>query len=692
MGMTGNRLIAPMKTALAVTLATAMCPVATAAADEGDGAAEVLEAAANSDFSVASTDWRAWDTCEWMIDDSGCLVVRPSNAATEGYLSGVAPWNALKSSIKSIRFEGTCHVVPNSDGEFFFSSWFSRCESLRTADLSGLETSSVTNMGGLFERCTALESVNLSGLDTTNVVSMGQMFWACANLTTVDLTGLNTSNVTSMKEMFKGCGKLASVNLSGLDTSNVVKMGEMFSGCSQLNSIDLSVLSNSKVTDMGGMFQQCSKLVTVNLAGIDTSKVVDMGAMFSGCSSLKSIDLSGLDVSSVEYFDSMFGSCWSLTTVNLSGLNAPYAESMSNMFSGCSALKSIDLSGMDIRRVKSMHSMFDGCTSLRTVNLTGLDVSNVEDMTYMFHTCTSLAELDLSGMETPFLKKTAYMFEGCASLISLNISGFDTSSATNMEGMFDGCAALRKITLGDKFSFAGGGRDRMCSLAKGSSGPYIRWTSSADGQSYLPWDIPNNVAATYRLVFPDVDYSQWYGDAVTFCAEKGLISGYTSGDFGVGDSLTRAQLAAILWRNAEPEAADAYNGTATNTTGMGDVADNEWYTGAANWAVANEVVNGFGGTEFRPNDPVTAEQLATILANYADPAGAENADLSVLDGFADSGAISDWARGSVAWAKSKGIINGYDEGGVRLLKPQEEIARERVATILMNAFESGVLK
>ena len=101
---------------------------------------------------------------------------------------------------------------------------------------------------------------------------------------------------------------------------------------------------------------------------------------------------------------------------------------------------------------------------------------------------------------------------------------------------------------------------------------------------------------------------------------------------------------------------------------------------------------GSGGTEFRPDDPVTAEQLATILANYADPAGAESADLGMLGSFADSGAISDWARGSVAWAKAKGIIDGYDEGGFRLLKPQEEIARERVATTLMDAFKSGVLK
>ncbi len=186
---------------------------------------------------------------------------------------------------------------------------------------------------------------------------------------------------------------------------------------------------------------------------------------------------------------------------------------------------------------------------------------------------------------------------------------------------------------------------------------------------------------------------------MTFCAEKGLITGYTTGDdagkFGVGDTLTRAQLAAILWRNAEPEAAEAYDGNAANATGMGDVADNEWYTGAANWAVKAGVINGANRGDHRdfcPNDPVTAEQLAAILANYADPAGAENADQGVLSGFADSDAISDWARGSVAWAKSKDIINGYDEGGVRLLKPYEDIARERVATILMNTFKSGVLK
>ena len=203
-----------------------------------------------------------------------------------------------------------------------------------------------------------------------------------------------------------------------------------------------------------------------------------------------------------------------------------------------------------------------------------------------------------------------------------------------------------------------------------------------------------NPACEYSDVVP----SSWYAEGVAFCSANDLMTGYTegpdAGKFGVGKTLTRAELATILWRVAEPKAAGTYAKDADNATGMPDVADRAWYTGAANWAVAAGVIHGFevaDGAEFRPDDPVTAEQLATILANYADPAGAATADQSVLEGFADEGAISDWARASVAWAKAKGIVNGYEEQGARYLKPAQEIPRERVAVVLANAFESGTV-
>ncbi len=213
-------------------------------------------------------------------------------------------------------------------------------------------------------------------------------------------------------------------------------------------------------------------------------------------------------------------------------------------------------------------------------------------------------------------------------------------------------------------------------------------------------DAPEEGAADFgpTTEYSDVVPGTWYVDGVTFCSVNDLMTGYTegpdAGKFGVGKTLTRAELASILWRVAEPEAAGTYAKDADNTTGMADVADRAWYTGAANWAVAAGVIHGFeeqGSAEFRPNDEVTTEQLATILANYADAAGAAAADQSVLAGFVDVGAISDWARSSVAWAKTKGIVNGYEEAGGRYLKPSQEIPRERVAVVLKNAFESDTL-
>lgn len=196
---------------------------------------------------------------------------------------------------------------------------------------------------------------------------------------------------------------------------------------------------------------------------------------------------------------------------------------------------------------------------------------------------------------------------------------------------------------------------------------------------------------------PDVDYSAWYASGITFSEEQGLMTGYADGTFGVGKPLTRAQLATILWRNAEPDVATAYDkDTTENATGIADVASHEWYTGAANWAVANGVIHGYanadGTRSFAPDDPVTTEQLVTIIANYRGGDAVAEADLAQLEGLTDGAEVSEWARQSVAWAKATGLVNGYaNEDGTRTLRPQEEVPRERAANILMNAFSLGIL-
>ena len=79
-----------------------------------------------------------------------------------------------------------------------------------------------------------------------------------------------------------------------------------------------------------------------------------------------------------------------------------------------------------------------------------------------------------------------------------------------------------------------------------------------------------------------------------FCQQKKIMKGIAGTTlFGVGQSLSRAQMAVMMWRYADPAAASAYLGDADNETGMDDVESRTWYTAAANWAVENKVINGF---------------------------------------------------------------------------------------------------
>ena len=201
-------------------------------------------------------------------------------------------------------------------------------------------------------------------------------------------------------------------------------------------------------------------------------------------------------------------------------------------------------------------------------------------------------------------------------------------------------------------------------------------------------------------VFPDVDYSEWYGDAVTFIASKGLITGYTDGPqaglFGIGDTLTRAQFATILWRNACPDEYATYDPTtAVDTTGIEGSASGMYYTAAANWAVREGIITGFeqpdGTFDFAADVPVSFEQMMTIIARtYAsinDPAA--EGDLSA---FVDGADASEWSYRALAWAHGRGLVTGYDEPDGKYLRPGEPVKRERAAMVLMRAFQLGIME
>ena len=130
------------------------------------------------------------------------------------------------------------HIDIRSQGRDM-SSMFAYCSGLTSLNLSGFNTSAVTNMDSMFYNCSGLTSLDLSGFDTSAVTSMSRMFNKCSKLTSLDLTGFDTSAVTNMEMMFNFCSKLTSLNLSSFDTSAVTSLWYMFDDCSSLTSLIL---------------------------------------------------------------------------------------------------------------------------------------------------------------------------------------------------------------------------------------------------------------------------------------------------------------------------------------------------------------------------------------------------------------------------------------------------------------------
>ena len=115
--------------------------------------------------------------------------------------------------------------------------------------------------------------------------------------------------------------------------------------------------------------------------------------------------------------------------------------------------------------------------------------------------------------------------------------------------------------------------------------------------------------------FTDVDIAQWYGKAVVWAADNGIVTGYSDTAFGPNDPVTREQLAAILYRYA------VYRGMTAVTIedNLGGFADADQISSyaipAMNWAVGKGLINGSGST-LAPKAQATRAQVAAIIHRY----------------------------------------------------------------------------
>lgn len=161
-----------------------------------------------------------------------------------------------------------------------------------TIDVSSFNTSNVMNMTSMFDNCQNLVEIKgLESFDTGKVTSMRRMFFACG-VQRLDLSGFDTSSVTDMYQMFHFASNLTELDVSGWDTSNVTTMFSMFRGV-PVSHLDLSSFDVSNVWDFYAIFRDCEELVSIDLSGWNFRSAVSVGEMFRDTGKLKHIDMSG---------------------------------------------------------------------------------------------------------------------------------------------------------------------------------------------------------------------------------------------------------------------------------------------------------------------------------------------------------------------------------------------------------------
>ena len=606
---------------------------------------------------------------------------------------------AIPDSVTSIR-EGTfsdCQylktvTIPNSVTSIGNSA-FSGCWNLTNITIPD----SVTSIGDeAFYACGApmggsggLTSVTIP----KSVTHIGQgAFSSCSNLVSVYVVSGNPAYSDVDGVLFSRDASVLCCYPAGKEAdaymipNGVISIDdEAFSGNGSLTSVTIP----DSVTSIGdGAFYMCSSLTSITIPDGVTRIGDDTFVM---CSNLTSVTIPD-SVTSIG--DSAFSSCDNLKSITIPDSVASIGDSA---FSGCRSLTSVSIPD-GVTRIGD--SAFSGCSSLTSVSIPA-SVTSIGDYAFYLYEYqeSSLTDVYYGGTQEqwdavsiaagndPLLNATIHFADPAPAhthtLTHYSARPADCTQDGNVEyWACDDCGtyyadaeALRPLSA-DELSLPALGHDwgewqRVKEPTETAYGRKTRTCARCGAtESVLIQMLPSVTPVTPTQppqpspephAFADVPESEWYVEAVNFVWDKGLMQGVSETEFAPDATADRAMLVTILHRMAEePEAAAA---------AFADVDADAWFAAAVAWASETGVVSGYEDGLFHPNQPITREQLVTMLWRMA---GKPEADPL------ETGA-ADWAAEAMSWAIGRGVILGDGSG----YSPRRTATRAELAAILM---------
>lgn len=185
---------------------------------------------------------------------------------------------------------------------------------------------------------------------------------------------------------------------------------------------------------------------------------------------------------------------------------------------------------------------------------------------------------------------------------------------------------------------------------------------------------------SYSRSFDDLN-GHWSKDAVEVLASRHIVDGVNERKFAPNQIITRSEIAKLLAELLESVAGNELPQVEKKQRFM-DVPPNTWYFPYVQAAASYGLVQGSAG-KFRPNDPVTREELAILISRLLEQLKVTLNEDNKLP-FKDASGISSWALQAVKQAYGWGAMVGVSP---KEFAPKAKTTRGEAAMALLRILE-----
>ena len=525
---------------------------------------------------------------------------------------------------------------------------------------------------------------------TYTVTSIGGDFMGifedCENLIKVTLPN---SIKTIRENAFYNCRKLEEVNIpNGLKAIG----SEAFSACKSLTKL---MLPNSVVAIGRAAFLGCDNLEEINIPdGISTiesqtfsfclslskltlpDSVISIGnEAFLGCNKLKEINIPN-GVSVIE--DKTFSSC------NLDKLVLPDSVVLieNEAFSCSLSLKELTLP-KSVKKIEK--EAFMQSYNFRDIYYDGVkaDWDNIEIADFndlLGYTTVHLADGTTIPGVTPGNPGTTPGTPGNPSNPS-NPGTATPPSVTpyvpNEPGTPSVPSSPNTPNTSNKPSTPNKPADKSNPTEPGKENAAPKSITLTEVKTALTEKLTKseNLAPT---AFADTE-QHWAKESIQCVNKLGILKGIKETEFAPNEAMTRAMFITALGRLGNVNEQDY------SASSFGDVPADAYYRGFAEWAKTAGISSGTQMGSFAPNQPISREQIATMIFRFAKYLGYELPAVQAKAAFADEAQISSWAKEAVIALQQAGILQGK---GNQMFDPQGKATRAEIAALLQRLVQA----